>query len=112
MTYDRLSIKLGLTVAVVKKPYVMPKVAEKRKKVNRAFGKMTKATRDQEKECLVNSPVCTKVATTLHHLQKRGVKNLVAKENLLPVCASCNGYIESNSAWAKKNGFTISRFKK
>jgi len=110
--YDLLSIKLGLTPAKVKAKYVIPKVAEKRKKVNAKYKKIVKAQAKKDDRCKVKSVVCTGKMQGLHHLQKKTPKNLTDKNNTIPCCNACNLFIEENSTWAKNNGFTISKFKK
>jgi predicted phosphoadenosine phosphosulfate sulfurtransferase len=76
---------------------------------------MRKEYRPQVKEmikektlCAVKSPVCTKIAQGFHHLQGREGKNLTG-EKKIPCCNMCNQFIEKNDAWARANGFKLSK---
>jgi hypothetical protein len=51
-------------------------------------------------------------AQGLDHVQKRSEKNLCERGNLKRACNACNGYKESNPAWAKERGLSKSKFKK
>lgn len=60
--------------------------------------------------CKVNSPVCAKKAQGFHHLAGRIGTLLTDKKKKIPCCNSCNLYIETNDAWARQNGFKLSKF--
>lgn len=60
--------------------------------------------------CKVHSPVCTGKAQGFHHLQGRDGKNLTDKKKKIPCCNPCNQFIEKNDAWARANGFKLSKF--
>jgi hypothetical protein len=61
--------------------------------------------------CQINSPVCTKRATCLHHVGKRSQFGAAGDtdENTRLSCRPCNRYIERFPAWALKHGFTKRR---
>jgi hypothetical protein len=78
--------------------------------------RMKKQYRPQVKEmikagtkCRVKSPVCVKVASGFHHLQGRDGENLTG-EKKVPCCDPCNSFIEQNDAWARANGWKLSKF--
>ena len=58
--------------------------------------------------CKVNSTVCTGKAQGYHHLAGREGKELTGK-NKIPCCNMCNQFIEANDAWARANGFKLSK---
>jgi hypothetical protein len=77
---------------------------------------MRKEYRPQVKEmveantpCNVNSPVCTKVAQGFHHLAGKEGELLTNREKKIPCFNMCNLFIEENHAWARANGFKLSR---
>ena len=76
---------------------------------------MKKEYRPQVKEiveantpCAVKSEVCTGTAQGFHHLAGREGKELTGKRKI-PCCNMCNTYIEKNDAWARANGFKLSK---
>jgi hypothetical protein len=76
---------------------------------------MKKEYRPQVKEmveagtrCAIKSPVCTGVAQGFHHLEGREGKNLVGKKKV-PCCNLCNQFIEQNDAYARANGWKLSK---
>lgn len=58
----------------------------------------------------VKSPVCTGRAQGFHHLAGRLGKLLTDKKKKIPCCNACNTFIEKNDAWARANGFKLSKF--
>lgn len=60
--------------------------------------------------CSVKSPECTKTAQGFHHLQGRIGENLTDKKKKVPCCNACNSFIEKNDAWARSNGWKLSKF--
>lgn len=88
------------------------KVSEKRALINRKEYEPAKKEVKKEKGnvCLVNSPVCIKEPVRIHHLKGKSSRELLSdKKYMLPCCDPCNGYIESHTAWAKQNGFKLSK---
>lgn len=63
--------------------------------------------KEENKICLIQSPLCKKVAVAVNHKRRRG-KNLRNEADWEPCCAPCNTYIESNVGWAVDNGHLIS----
>jgi hypothetical protein len=59
--------------------------------------------------CKVKSPVCTGKATGFHHLVGRLGKELTGKRKV-PCCDPCNSFLESNDAYARANGWKLSKF--
>lgn len=99
-------------VKVEKKPQSIAKQSEKRIKESKEYRKIVKEILSKDGRCSVKSPVCTKKATGLHHLQKRSPANYKERSNLIASCNECNLYIEEHPCWAKEKGLTVSRFKK
>ena len=60
--------------------------------------------------CSVGSPVCIREATGFHHLAGRIGELLTNKKKKIPCCDPCNSFIEQNDAWARTNGFKLSKF--
>lgn len=61
---------------------------------------------EKKTRCSVLSPVCIGEAQGFHHPEGRG-ENLLKKK--IPCCNPCNGWLEVNDAWARANGFKLSR---
>lgn len=61
-------------------------------------------------ECAVKSPVCTGFAQGFHHLVGRIGELLTNRKKKIPCCNPCNRFIEKNDAWARANGFKLSKF--
>lgn len=57
--------------------------------------------------CAVKSPVCIGRATGFHHPEGRLGENLLKKK--IPCCDPCNELLERDDAWARANGFKLSR---
>lgn len=100
---------IGLTIKKQPKP-----IAPRSKKLDTVMRKeyvpQVKEMIKANTPCKVNSPVCVKMAQGFHHLQGRDGKNLTDKEKKIPCCDPCNGFIEKNDAWARSNGFKLSKF--
>lgn len=78
---------------------------------------MKKDYRPQVKEiveantpCAVKSKMCTGLAQGFHHLAGREGKELTGKRKI-PCCNMCNQFIEKNDAWARANGWKLSKHK-
>lgn len=59
--------------------------------------------------CRIQSPVCTRMATVVHHSRGRGAKFIFDQSTWIECCPPCNGYIEGNTGWAKEREFILSR---
>ena len=86
------------------------KVSVKRKQINKEYDKIKAEILTTDDQCKIRSPVCTGKAQGLNHKQKRSPGNLTKRNNLIGCCNACNSFLESNDAWARKNGHTVSRF--
>lgn len=62
------------------------------------------------KECQLNVPGCTRKATEIHHKAGRIGAKYLDKKYWAASCRNCNGWVEVNSAAAKKKGWKISKF--
>lgn len=75
------------------------------------YNERSRAARGQP--CAVASPVCTKIATGLHHILARGAAGgLEAAECLgpapVPACDRCNSWVEREGrAWAIAHGLKV-----
>lgn len=67
--------------------------------------------KEENEMCLIQSPVCTRVATCVNHKRRRG-KNLMNENDWEPSCGPCNLWIENHDAWARESGHLISVHKK
>lgn len=57
--------------------------------------------------------VCSKVTTDIHHKKGKSSQELLLDEKYwLAVCRKCHQVLEQNPAWAKQNGFSLSRHSK
>jgi hypothetical protein len=95
-----------------KKTYIKP-LSDKRARIQRQeYIPLVKMKLSANAKCAVQSPACTKVAQGLHHVAgKENAKKLVDSKNVVPCCNACNTYIESNTSWAKQNGWKESKHK-
>ena len=59
--------------------------------------------------CKVQSAVCTGMAEGFHHLVGR-IAGALTGDKKIPCCNMCNRYIEKNDAWARANGWKLSKF--
>jgi hypothetical protein len=108
----RLALKLGQVEPEKKKPVKIRPFSKKREKLNRQYSTESKP-RWQGKDCRVRSPVCTRKAQGMHHLAgKDTAEKLLDPKNQIPCCNACNTYVEDHDAWARKNGFKVSRLNK
>lgn len=93
-----------------KEKKAIAKVSEKRKVEGREYRKIVKEMLAENKFCQVNSPVCTKIAQGLDHIQKRTPANYLDRANLQRSCNACNQYKEEHPEWAEENGKSKSKF--
>lgn len=107
----RRNLKLGIAKPTEKNPTKIKKESDKRAKLNRQYAKESKP-RWQGKDCRVRSPDCTRKAQGMHHLAgKDTAEKLLDPNNQIPCCNACNTYVEQHDAWARVNGFKLSRLK-
>ena len=60
--------------------------------------------------CRIKSPVCTKVASVVHHLKGRTPDLILDETYFCEACPECNAFVESNDAWARERGFKLSKY--
>ena len=110
---ERQKQKLGLAAPKEeKKPVRISIKSVKRKAEEKLYNKQKKEMLSEDPFCEIKIPgVCTKIATGLHHLQKRSPNNYRKRENLVRSCNDCNLFIENNPTDPLSKKFTISRFK-
>jgi hypothetical protein len=54
--------------------------------------------------------VCKKISVCVHHKRgKHSTEDLLDENYFLAVCLPCHEVIEKNPAWAKQQGFSVSR---
>jgi hypothetical protein len=87
------------------KPY-----SDKRIVQNKILSQQVRKMLIERTVCEIKSPVCTYHATCGHHVAGRIGKNLLDKSRNIPACYPCNLYVEENDAWARENGFKVSKF--
>ena len=85
--------------------------SEKREKKQREYRKLVSEILKEDNRCKVNAPGCLLTASGLHHKQKRTIKNLTDKNNLIPACNNCQTWIEEHPKEAEQKGLSISKFK-
>ena len=86
-------------------------LSAKRKELQKEYVKIVKGLLTVNPNCQIKATSCCTVkADGLHHIIKRSAKNLCDKSNLIRACNSCNLFLETNDAWARKNGFVKSKF--
>ena len=91
-----------------KEVYKIPKRSVKEKEVMKELKKLYPIYLKENPICAINSKVCTKKATCIHHTKGRG-KNVLNAEDWLPSCTKCNLFIEENHKWAHEKGFKKKR---
>jgi hypothetical protein len=84
----------GIVRPEEKKVYRIPKQSKKRIKENQDYKK--DMAEDFKGGCRIKSPVCSRVATGYHHIQKTSPLNRNVKKNKIPACSECNLYVELN----------------
>lgn len=60
--------------------------------------------------CELRTPVCTSIATCIHHVRGR-VIHLLNTDTWLQSCIPCNGWVESNHKKAEAMKLKMSKFK-
>jgi hypothetical protein len=62
--------------------------------------------------CEINSEVCTKEATCVHHTKGRGINQILDEEYWKASCYPCNSHVETHDEFARKNGHKVSKHAK
>lgn len=87
------------------------KKSDKQEKLDREYKKIVKEMLAVDDRCELGTPVCTKIATGLHHMKRRGV-NLLNRKYLKRACNACNGWVEKNPKQALELGMSVLVHKK
>lgn len=101
---------IGLTIKKQPNP-IKPRSKKLDKIMRKEYVPEVKEMVAKNTPCKVNSPVCTKWANGFHHPEGRIGGRLLSKMKI-PCCNPCNTFIEDNDAWARANGFKLSKFSK
>jgi hypothetical protein len=88
------------------------KVSEKRKDLDKVYAKVRKQYLTVHPFCEAKIEGCGKVAIEIHHKKGKVGENYTDAKTFLAVCRQCHNSIEKNPAWARQQGFSISRLKK
>jgi hypothetical protein len=89
------------------------KVSEKKKEMDKQYKKIRAAFLKSHPFCEANIEGCGKVAVEIHHKRGRiGEDDYLNDKYFLAVCRPCHHLLELNPAWAKQNGFSLSRLSK
>lgn len=101
----------GGALSVASKP---KKESKKRAVINRkVYGPKAKEFVKDHPLCGINSPVCKKDSQCVHHLRGRASEeDLLNEKYWMAACVPCNNWVEQNDAWARANGFKLSKFSK
>ncbi len=98
------------------KPAKIPEAPKKRsdgmKKVMDELKKLYAMFLKNRRVCQIQAPGCTGKATAIRHRKGRGPNEIKDQGTWMASCDWCNGYVEQHDAWARKNGFKISRHTK
>lgn len=101
----------GVGISVKKQPKAIVKRSKKLERVmQKEYRPQVKEMVDAGATCKVKGPVCTGMAQGFHHLAGRLGKLLTDNKKKIPCCNACNVFIEQNDAWARANGFKLSKF--
>lgn len=93
------------------KKWIRHRTAKKAKEY-RSLGKIVGPFLEEHPFCEIRSPVCTHVATCVHHVKGRAKDVVLDPEYHKASCDPCNHYVESHHAWAVENGHKVSRHAK
>ena len=101
----------GRRVATSKHGVPIKKVSDKLSKELKIYTLKRRIYLMENPNCLAKIEGCTGAATTIHHRKGRG-KYLNDTSTWLGACMSCHHHIENFPAFAKENGFSVSRLAK
>ena len=54
--------------------------------------------------CQLNTPVCTKIATVIHHSEGRIGTKVTEEKTWMASCVGCNNWVEGNDSDARQMG--------
>lgn len=111
INYDKPYCRLHGVGISTKKPAapIKPRSKKLEKVMRKEYRPQVKEMVKANTPCIVNSPVCTGKMQGYHHLEGRDGERLTGKKKI-PCCNACNGFVEANDAWARANGFKLSKF--
>lgn len=92
-----------------KEPKAIAKESDKRKPLNREYKAYVKELLKVRSMCEIKAPGCTGEAQGGHHKAGRIGELLIDPKFIIPACNHCNSYVEKNDAWARQNGFKLSK---
>jgi hypothetical protein len=90
------------------------KVSEKKKKADKEYSKVRKQYLAANPFCEAKiADVCTKAASEIHHqIGKASEEDYLNPDYFLAVCRGCHDVIEKSPAFARQQGFSLSRHAK
>lgn len=94
-----------------KKPFVINKVAPKRKVQNKAYLALRKDFLIEHPTCEIRGLKCQVKATEIHHTRGRENKMLLNKKWWKAVCHNCHREVTDNSKKAIEDGHSHSKHK-
>lgn len=96
----------------VKAKEVIPNESDGQKEIKKSLKAAYQGFITKHPKCQIKSPECTKRATVIHHKAGRGKDVVLDQSTWMASCEHCNGYVEEHDAWARANGFKVSRLAK
>jgi hypothetical protein len=99
----------GYTVPVKSE---IPKKSDKQKEADKEYKKVRAKYLKAHPFCEAKLEGCGKVSVEIHHKRGRIGEDLINPDFFLACCQKCHMVIEANPAWAKQNGFSVSRHAK
>lgn len=88
---------------------MIKRVSNKRAKQLRLYNKQRKRILEDNNECKAKLPMCTNIATTIHHIAGRMGDRLNDEDNMIPLCMPCHEWVETHPKEAKQLGLSKSR---
>jgi len=98
--------------AVIPEKKQLSKVSEKRKAEEKEYKKKRAAFLALHTICQAKIEGCKGKATEVHHMKGRVGDNYLNMKYFLSVCHHCHDIIERNPAFARQQGFSLSRLAK
>jgi hypothetical protein len=103
-------LHLNYSVPVEKK---INKVSDNHKETLKEYKKVRKEFLSDHPQCMAKLQGCKGKANQVHHMAGKSSPELyVNKKYFLSVCGNCHEILEKNPAFAKANGFSLSRLSK
>lgn len=94
---------------IKKKPYKIKPRSSKRRKEENKYNYEAKRFKSERPHCEARLPTCTGFTQDVHHMATRTNRNLLEKENWLPVCRNCHIWVTEHSKEAIELGLSKSR---